>query len=181
MNILAKNLVGFVLPPATGGEFENVTFANGTNVKSGYTPLTFTAYNNTQYKIVTDKHFNQYYFDHWDGGSKSTTRYITPVSNMNLFVYYTQPVTLIVKTVNSTGYPITGYFIQLYNSTSGSQISSGYSPYNVTIATNKTYSVGANSFNGVNFNHWDLGYTNPTRTLGSLTLVKDIITAYYTP
>src|SRR5207245_463452 len=61
--------------------------SGGTTVKTGYTPVTFTATTGTQY-TVNDSNYQNYVFNHWDDGSTNAARTITPTQNTVLTAYY---------------------------------------------------------------------------------------------
>src|SRR2546422_74246 len=61
--------------------------SGGTTVKTGYTPVTFTATTGTQY-TVTVSNYQNYVFNHWDDGSTNAARTITPTQSTTLTAYY---------------------------------------------------------------------------------------------
>jgi hypothetical protein len=62
--------------------------SGGTTVKSGYTPLTYTAESATTYTVTASSTTN-HVFDHWDDGTTNPTRTITTTTqNVVLIVYY---------------------------------------------------------------------------------------------
>jgi hypothetical protein len=84
-----------------------------------------------------------------------------------------------VSTVDSYGSPITGYAIELWQN--GYQIDSKYSPCTFTVKRG-AYQVYANSFAGVNFNHWQDGSTDPYYSFDLTSLVGntlDLTASYY--
>jgi hypothetical protein len=56
-------------------------------VKSGYTTLSYTATTNMQYKVCVSNYQN-YVFDHWNGGSTNSCKTITPTSDITLTAFY---------------------------------------------------------------------------------------------
>ena len=61
--------------------------SDGTILKTGYTPLSFTAKSGTTYQVTVSDYAN-YEFDHWNNGSTSNTRTITVGSDITLRAYY---------------------------------------------------------------------------------------------
>ena len=181
VTINSRNLLGWVTPHAPDGLFVRVYFAsNGTLKTSGYTPFTYTASNNVKYKIDSTLSYLQWKFDHWDTkftNNTSNIRYVTPVSNMNIFEYYTQPVNLTVQSEKSAGSPVSGATVKIYNSTGVE--TTGTTPFTYAVAQNKTYTVNLSNFGGESFVHWDNGLVTTNRTLGIVS--QAIITGNYTP
>lgn len=62
---------------------------NGAIVKTGYTPLKYTAETRSTYEISIAS-YGDYFFDHWDNGSKSKSRTVTPSGNTVFIAYYRQ-------------------------------------------------------------------------------------------
>ena len=56
---------------------------------TGYTPLSYSANSGSQYTVTMGEYQN-YVFDHWDNGSTSKSRTITPNSNTVLTAFYRQ-------------------------------------------------------------------------------------------
>jgi hypothetical protein len=65
------------------------TVISGAGSMTGFTPLSYTANSGSQY-TVTMSDYQNYVFDHWDNGSTSKSRTITPTSNTVLTAYYRQ-------------------------------------------------------------------------------------------
>src|SRR5579885_2922749 len=80
-----------------------VTF--GKNTSSGFTPFTFGAIPGNNY-TVTVSNFQNYTLDHWDDGTKSNVRTISPTGNLTLTAYYgTNHVIPVNKTLTGTQKP----------------------------------------------------------------------------
>jgi len=62
---------------------------SGSGSATGYSPLSYTAKAGSQY-TVTAGEWQNYKFDHWENGSTSRSRTITPTSNTVLTAYYKQ-------------------------------------------------------------------------------------------
>lgn len=65
------------------------TVVSGAGSTTGFTPLSYTADAGSQY-TVTMGEWQNYKFDHWDNGSTSKSRTVTPNSNIMLTAYYRQ-------------------------------------------------------------------------------------------
>ncbi len=63
------------------------TVVSGAGSATGFTPLSYTADAGSQY-TVTMGEWQNYKFDHWDNGSTSKSRTVTPNSNIVLTAYY---------------------------------------------------------------------------------------------
>jgi hypothetical protein len=100
---------------------------DGTTVKAGYTPLTYTALVGSTYEVSV-ANYQSYVFDHWDSGSKTSTRQLTINADTTLTAYYTTgptKVTLTIKTAGLDGSTITG----LWTVISGAGSATGFSPH----------------------------------------------------
>jgi hypothetical protein len=69
----------------------HVSFANGTYVASGYTPLTFQAEQSVAYSIAVDSYGN-YKFSHWSTGATSRALSIAPTNTTSISAYFVSPV-----------------------------------------------------------------------------------------
>ncbi|OLC25726.1 MAG: hypothetical protein AUH71_00590 [Thaumarchaeota archaeon 13_1_40CM_4_48_7] len=65
------------------------TVISGAGSTTGYTPLSYSANSGSQYTVTMGEYQN-YVFDHWDNGSTSKSRTITPNSNTVLTAFYRQ-------------------------------------------------------------------------------------------
>jgi hypothetical protein len=65
------------------------TVIGGSASATGFTPLSFTADAGSQYTVTMGEYRN-YVFDHWDTGSTSKSRTVTPNSDATLTAYYRQ-------------------------------------------------------------------------------------------
>src|SRR5207247_10905848 len=63
------------------------TIISGAGSTTGYTPLSYSANSGSQYTVTMGEYQN-YVFDHWDNGSTSKSRTITPNSNTVLKAFY---------------------------------------------------------------------------------------------
>ena len=72
--------------------------------------------------------------------------------------------TLTVDTYNLSGNEITGIYIEIQDST-GKDLATGYSPATFSLTQGQQYTVYANDYQNIAFNHWDNGSTNPARVI----------------
>ena len=71
---------------------------------------------------------------------------------------------LTVKTQNTAGTPLTGYWAQLYQN--GKTVATGYTPATFTLKNGQTYVVEADGYKSCAFAYWlDTGSTNNQRTI----------------
>jgi hypothetical protein len=148
---------------------------NGATVKTGFTPLTYTAQVGSIYEVSVANYQN-YAFDHWEDGSKSSTRQVTVNADTSLTAYYstgTTKVTLTVKTVGLDGSPITG----LWTVISGSGSATGFSPLSYTANAGSQYTVTMGEWQNYKFDHWEDGSTSKSRTITPNS--NTVLTAYY--
>jgi hypothetical protein len=148
---------------------------DGATLKTGYTPLTYTAEAGSTYEVSVANYQN-YAFDHWESGSKSSARQVTVNADTSLTAYYstgTAKATLTIKTVGLDGSPITG----LWTVISGSGSTNGYSPLSYTASTGSQYTVTMGEWQNFKFDHWDNGSTSKSRTITPNS--NTVLTAYY--
>lgn len=148
----------------------------GVTVKTGYTPLTYTAEAGSTYEVSVANYGN-YEFDHWQGGGSGSTRQVTPNSDTTLTAVYStgepDPVILTIRSVGLDGSPITG----LWTLISGSGSASGFTPLTYTADTGSQYTVTMGEWQNYKFDHWDNGSTSKSRIVtpnGNI-----VLTAYY--
>ena len=172
MTTRSVNLTGYQF----NGQYTVIKNSTGGVLKTGYTPITINATNGTKYNVNV-QNYQQYVFDHWDGGSISAYRDIVPLKNTTLTAYFKTPVTLTVKSVDLYGRTISGYHTVIRSST-GQILASGYTPFIFTTgSTGVTYTAKVDNFNNVNFTHWDTGSTSNPRTITPVRATT--IFAYY--
>jgi len=151
-----------------------------------FTAATFTVNNGETYR-VGPQDFGNMKFDFWqDTGFPIADRDFSITSNTDLFAVYRNimdpspsPDTpkLIVRTVNSSGEEITGYWTVLYQS--DVELQNGYSPEAFMVNKDETYTILMGAFGGMEFDHWGTGSTENPRTF-SLTS-DETYTAHYKP
>ena len=111
---------------------------------------------------------------------------ITSVNGVNMSFYFDpkgpgkpaagNTVSLTVDADSLSGSPISGLYIELQDTT-GKDIATGYTPVTFSVTSGQQYIVYANNYQNFQFNHWDNGSTNPSR---SITLTQSTtITAFY--
>jgi hypothetical protein len=164
--------------------YYTVLSQGGVVKETGFSAATFTVNNGETYNVgVQDS--GDLKFDHWqDTGSTIANRDISITSITELFAVYrniTDPSPspgtqkLIVRTVNSSGEEIFGYWTVLLQSSTVLQ--TGFSAEGFIVNNGENYEVSMGDYNGVNFDHWEDGSTDNPRTF-SLTSDKTF-TAYY--
>jgi hypothetical protein len=148
---------------------------DGTTVKTGYTPLTFTVQAGSTYEVSVGNYQN-YAFDHWESGSKSSTRQVTVNTDTALTAYYSTgstKVTLTIKSVGLDGSSITG----LWTVISGSGSATGFTPLSYTANAGSQYTITMGEYLNYKFDHWDNGSTSKSRTITPNS--NTVLTAYY--
>lgn len=148
---------------------------DGATVKTGYTPLTYTAQAGSTYEVSVSNYQN-YAFDHWSDGSKSSTLKVPVNADTAITAYYSTgstEVTLTVKTVGLDGSSITG----LWTVISGSGSATGFSPLSYTANSGSQYTVTIGEWANYKFDHWDNGSTSKSRTITPNS--NTALTAYY--
>ena len=135
-------------------------------VKTGYTPLSYTAASGTYTVSVSDYQNNV--FDHWEDGSKSRSRTVSmngkPVA---LKAYYStapaapKEVSLTVKSEDLKGNAINGMWTVVTKA--GAAVKSGYTPLTFTAQAGSTYEVSVSNYKNNVFAQWDDGSTKSTR------------------
>jgi hypothetical protein len=137
--------------------------SNGTTLATGYTPITFNVASGNTYTIVSSNYQNDV-FNHWNDGTTTVSKTITPTQNTTLTEYYsTGPVSLKVKSVNLAGTVITGLWTTLVSG--GTTIQSGYTTMTFTVTPGNQYTVTVSNYQNYVFSHWSDGNTNPNRTI----------------
>jgi hypothetical protein len=137
--------------------------SNGTTLATGYTPITFNVASGNAYTIVSSNYQNDV-FNHWNDGTTTTSKTITPTQNTTLTEYYsTGPVSLKVKSVNLAGTVITGLWTTLVSG--GATIQSGYTTMTYTVTPGNQYTVTVSNYQNYVFSHWSDGSTNPNRII----------------
>lgn len=137
--------------------------SNGTTLATGYTPITFKVASGNAYTIVSSNYQN-YVFNHWNDGTTTTSKTITPTQNITLTEFYsTGQVSLKVKTVDLSGNVITGLWTTLVSG--GTTIQTGYTTKTFTVTTGNQYTVTVSNYQNYVFDHWSDGNTNPNRVI----------------
>jgi hypothetical protein len=148
---------------------------DGVTVKTGFTPLTYTAQSGSTYE-VTVANYKTYVFDHWESGSKSSTRQVVANGDTTVTAYYgtgSKEVTLTVKSMNLGGSAITG----LWTVIGGSGTKTGFTPLSYAATAGSSYTVTMSDYQNYIFDHWEDGSKNRSRTI---TPGSDlVVTAYY--
>jgi YVTN family beta-propeller protein len=172
---------------------------NGAVTKTGFTPVPFTVTIGQTYTVEVQD-FGGYYFSHWsDTGSTSRDRTITSTSSAQSFtaVYSTSQSSrggggsgngggsssdgvqsaISVTTVNSSGDPITGYYISIWQNTT--QIDSAFSPASLAVNSGQTFEVAVSDYGNYVFDHWSDGTTDRFHTVTAGSGTTTALTAVY--
>jgi hypothetical protein len=83
VNVRSADLTG----ASFSGMWTTIKNSDGAVLKTGYTPLSFTAKSGTTYQVTVSNYAN-FVFDHWNNGSVSSTRKITVSNDTTLKAYY---------------------------------------------------------------------------------------------
>ena len=159
ITVNSANLAGV----SFNGMWVELHASNGTILATGYTPVTFNVTSGNAYTIVSSNYQNNV-FNHWNDGTTTTSKTITPTQNTTLTEYYsTGPVSLKVKTVDLSGNVITGLWTTL--ASGGTTIQSGYTTMTFTVTPGNQYTVTVSNYQNYVFNHWSDGSTNPNKTI----------------
>lgn len=136
---------------------------NGNTLKSGFSPTSFALSSGQTYTIIANE-YGDYAFDHWsDNGRTLMYRDISMSTDTELTAVYrniNDPVasgnsTISVSTVDSSGNPITGYYVSLWQN--GTFVQDGFSPNSFTVKNSQTYQVAAADYGSYVFDHWSDG------------------------
>lgn len=164
--------------------YSTILSQGGSVLETGFSAVTFPINNEEIYNVGVQD-FGDFKFDHWqDTGSTIQNRDISITSDTELFAVYRNindpsptPDTskLIVRTVNTSGEEIFGYWTVLLQSGGGLQ--TGFSPESFIVNNGENYEVLMGDFNGASFDHWEDGSTDNPRTFS---LISDqTFTAFY--
>jgi hypothetical protein len=148
---------------------------DGTTLKSGFTPLTYTAQVGSTYEVSVSNYGN-YVFDHWESGSKISTRQVTVNADTAITAYFSSgptKVTLTIRSVGLDGSPITG----LWTVISGAASASGFTTLYYTANSGSQYTVTMGEYSNYVFDHWDNGNTSKSRSITPSS--NTVLTAYY--
>ena len=184
--IIPKLTSGFYTVTAISTDLNGNSFSgmwtviskDGTPIKTGYTPLSFSVQSGIDYQ-VTIANYKNYVFRHWEDDSISNSRTINVNDDKTITAYYStsdKQVTLAVKSVSLSGNSIKGLWVEIYSS-NGSLLKTGYTPLSYIVNTGESYNVIMGEWKHYVFDHWDNGSTDISR---KITLSQDkTLTAYY--
>ena len=151
--------------------------SGGTVLKTGFTPLTYTANAGTTYQVTVANYQNDV-FDHWQDGTKNSAVTVTPSAATTLTAYYQTGPTVVSVSVNSvglTGSPVSGLWTVVTNS--GGSTTTGFTPVAYTATAGSTLTVTVGDYQNYVFDHWANGSTSRTITLSPTS--DTVLTAYY--
>lgn len=150
--------------------FASIQQSNGDFIKSGVTPLNFTAKNDTSY-FISVQDYNNLVFDHWENGNtnRTTEVMINATNNAYPTAYYkfienSAFVKLTVDSYSMTKSEIRGLSVSVSDSTGAIKISEG-TPLTCTLKSGATSIVTAQDYEMYVFDHWENGSKNRTRTI----------------
>ena len=149
----------------------------GIVIKTGYTPLSFSATSGASYQ-VTVSNYGNYVFDHWNGGSTSATRTISVTTEATLIAYYgtgSKQVNLTVRSAQLSGTVYSGMWTTV--SQGSTTVKTGFTSLSYTAQTGSSYQVTVADYANYLFDHWENGSTSRTRTVTPSS--DTVITAYY--
>lgn len=137
---------------------------------TGYTASSFTVNNGETYNVGV-QNYGDFEFDHWlDTGSTVANRDFAITSDTEYYAVYrniNDPADpnasrLTIRTVNSAGEEITGYWTVFYQDSA--VVQTGFSPERFIANDGETYEVFMGDFAGKSFDHWEDGSTENPRT-----------------
>ncbi len=161
------------------GLYTVIQSSSGATLATGFSPLTYDATSGLQY-TVTVSNYGSYYFSSWSNGTTSQSTAITPSQSTTLTATYqsgqsAQP-TLTVESEYQNGTPISGLFVTV-ESTGGSVIASGFTPFTFQGTSGATYTVISSNYGPYTFINWSTGSSDNHLTI-SLSQSTTLI-AYY--
>jgi hypothetical protein len=139
---------------------------DGVVLKTGYTPLSFSAESGVNYQ-VTVSNYQNYVFDHWENGSTNSARTISVTSDTTLTAYYStgaKQVKLTVKSADTNGRAITGVSTTISKG-DGTVVRTGYTPLSTSVLSGTTYYATVSDYKNYKFDHWEDGSKSKTRTI----------------
>jgi len=151
--------------------YYTVLFQNGGAIDTGFTPATFSTTSGQTYTVQVQD-YGSYFFDHWaDNGSTNRDRSFTAASSQLTFsaVYRNEQspppppppqsgtATFNIKTVDSNGNEIYGYYTTLWQGTN--LFKEGFSPVSFTVkaGSGQSYAVTVADYSNYYFDHWSDG------------------------
>jgi hypothetical protein len=135
---------------------------NRQTIASGYMPVVFSL-NNSQSYSVRASDYGTYTFDHWSDGSTLRTRTLSVVRNTTLTAFYRNVDAaapsgmslLSVAAVDSTGKPLTGFDVSVWQD--GSLVATSFTPGSFLLKDGVQYQVTVSSYGNYKFDHWSGG------------------------
>ena len=149
--------------------------SSGSSLGTGFTPSTYTLSSGVSYEIEASS-YGPCTFDEWSNGATTDPTPITITSSTTIYAIFSgsscgsqtgsTPPSVTVESVNQNGAAITGYETTL-SSSSGSLISTGYTPESFTDVTAGTsYEIALDSYGSCTFENWqDTGSSVDSRTV----------------
>jgi hypothetical protein len=133
-------------------------------VTNATTPWTFQLSGSETY-TVTAYDYGSYVFDHWSDGSKSRVLTVSLTGDTSLTAIYrsadaappTGETAVTISAVTSSGAPLTGYFVTVWEY--GFLDGVSYTPATFDLTTSAAYIVAPASYGNYTFSHWSDGST----------------------
>jgi spherulation-specific family 4 protein/chitobiase/beta-hexosaminidase-like protein/Big-like domain-containing protein len=138
---------------------------------AGNTPVSYSATSGTTYTVGTSlEEILQgvsYTFDHWENGSTSRTRNVTPTSSTtDVTAFYKANTagwaTVTVNSAHLSGQPLSGISVTITPSIRN--IASGDTPLAYTLASDTSYTLTPQDYGSYVFDHWENGSTARIRS-----------------
>lgn len=153
-------------------------------VANGSTPWTFTGLSSASTYTITAYDYGSYVFDHWSDGSTSRTISVFLTKNTDLVAVYRNvdapppqgQSALSVQAVNSTGTPLTGLSVTIWQD--GVLYGVSYTPASFYLNTGTTYLVAAAGYNGYTFANWQNGPTTAYYEVTPETQTMSLVAVY---
>ena len=155
--------------------------ANGAPIATLHTQLTHVGTLGSTY-AVTALSNQTHIFDHWGDGTTQPTRKVVLDSSTILRAYYRTPSTPNLQSnIVVNALTVNGGQLQMWTSVGigSSEVKAGLTPLAFAGQDGLTYTVTANSFENLAFDHWEDGSTNPSRAVSLQGGNNAYLTAYY--
>jgi len=149
----------------------------GSVIKTGYTPLSFSAVSGSSYTVSVSNYAN-YVFDHWESGSTSSSRIVSVSKDTTLTAYYStgpKQVNITVRSAHLSGTVYTGMWTTVAQGST--VLKTGFTSLSYTAQTGTSYQITIADYANYVFDHWENGSTSRTRTVTPSS--DTMITAYY--
>ena len=159
---------------------------NGSTIKTGYTPMTFSGIVGETYSVKVSN-YNNIIFLRWAEGSTTNPLTVTlGSSETTLLAYYqtssttTTPGT--TSTVTTKAFGLDGSTLNMWTviKQNGSTIKTGYTPMTFSGTVGQTYSITVDNYQNFVFDHWADGSISSVRSVTVGASATDLIAYYQT-